>query len=296
MGSRVDLDGTGSSDADGDALTFAWAISSQPAGSIFPSLSYSSTATPQFQADQPGTYEISLIVRDSHGADSQPSKVTITVDDSVGPMSSGLVIQKSANFWTLTEPALTKSVDCFMGLSADSLDRRPDGVIVGVGARQIWEINPDSCAKISRGSTDENMRAIAVSAQGQAFAISDSGNRLYKVAPDGKTQSRVSLSGVSTYVDAIDFGPDGHLYGLGTTVGSRSVVQIDPDTGVTTVVFQLPVATTWGDIDIDASGVLRTVIGGTLYKFDLATGNVISTTTVPDFGQGYSLAPIVYVP
>lgn len=94
------------------------------------------------------------------------------------------------------------------------------------------------------------------------------------------------------------FAPDGQLYGLGTTPGGSgwSIVRINPETGVTTVAFAMPRASTLGDIDIDLSGILRTMIDGNLYKFNINTGAQISSTRVPNFPLGNSFAPIVYVP
>lgn len=62
------------------------------------------------------------------------------------------------------------------------------------------------------------------------------------------------------------------------------------------MVFAMPLAPTLGDIDIDAYGVLRTVISGTLYKFHYTSGALLSTTPIPNFTLGNSFAPIVYVP
>jgi len=62
-GSLVTLDGSASSDADRDSLTFIWSLSSKPAGSSA-SLSSATSARPSFTADVPGTYVASLLVSD----------------------------------------------------------------------------------------------------------------------------------------------------------------------------------------------------------------------------------------
>lgn len=62
-GTVVTLDGSGSSDADGDQLTYKWSIKSKPLGSNA-SLSSSFTAKPTFTADREGTYELTLVVSD----------------------------------------------------------------------------------------------------------------------------------------------------------------------------------------------------------------------------------------
>ena len=77
VGGTVQLDGSGSSDPDGDPLTFNWEITLKPAGSTAV-LSDPSAVNPEFVADVAGVYEIQLIVNDGD-VDSDPDQVTITV-------------------------------------------------------------------------------------------------------------------------------------------------------------------------------------------------------------------------
>ena len=63
VGNTVTLDGSGSSDADGDVLTYSWLITSKPLGSTA-SLSDSTVVTPSFVIDVPGVYVVQLIVND----------------------------------------------------------------------------------------------------------------------------------------------------------------------------------------------------------------------------------------
>ncbi len=62
-GTTVTLDGSGSSDEDGDQLTYVWSITSKPDGSTA-ELSSVSVVSPTFVADIDGTYTIQLIVSD----------------------------------------------------------------------------------------------------------------------------------------------------------------------------------------------------------------------------------------
>ena len=73
----VNLDGRGSSDADGDSVTYQWTLTLRPANSST-TLAGAETATPSFFADQGGTYVARLTVIDSHGVVSSPGEVTIT--------------------------------------------------------------------------------------------------------------------------------------------------------------------------------------------------------------------------
>lgn len=75
MGEAVYLDGSGSSDANGDPLTYKWSIASRPEGSATAVEPTTGDET-RFVPDAPGTYVVSLIVNDGL-LNSTPSNVTI---------------------------------------------------------------------------------------------------------------------------------------------------------------------------------------------------------------------------
>ncbi|MCR4321626.1 MAG: PKD domain-containing protein, partial [Candidatus Brocadiaceae bacterium] len=77
--STVTLDGSGSSDADGNALTYSWAFTTKPTESMA-ILSGTTTMNPTFTADEEGTYVVSLIVNDGT-VNSSPDTVTITANE-----------------------------------------------------------------------------------------------------------------------------------------------------------------------------------------------------------------------
>ena len=75
-GSVVTLDGSASSDANNDTLTYKWSLAAVPAGSAAV-LSGATSAKPTFTADVSGTYVVSLQVNDGK-VDSAVSTVTVT--------------------------------------------------------------------------------------------------------------------------------------------------------------------------------------------------------------------------
>jgi hypothetical protein len=75
-GTRVTLDATGSTDADGDPLTYRWTLTSRPTGSTA-ALSSSTAARPTFTVDRGGTYLFTLVVNDGR-ADSAPVQMRVS--------------------------------------------------------------------------------------------------------------------------------------------------------------------------------------------------------------------------
>ena len=72
----VTLDGTASSDVDGNAMTYRWTLVQVPAHSKA-ALANATSVNPTFKADKAGTYVVSLVVNDGT-VDSAPATVTIT--------------------------------------------------------------------------------------------------------------------------------------------------------------------------------------------------------------------------
>lgn len=79
VGQTVTLDGTASTDVDGDPLSYAWSISSQPAGSTS-SLSDPTASMPTLLIDVTGTYQVQLIVNDGT-LDSAPDSTVISTSN-----------------------------------------------------------------------------------------------------------------------------------------------------------------------------------------------------------------------
>jgi hypothetical protein len=87
VGQTVTLNGSGSSDVDGDPLTFAWSFVQQPPGSAA-ALSDPAAAHPQFTVDAPGTYRLRLVVNDS-AVDSSPDFVEVSTENTAPLANAG---------------------------------------------------------------------------------------------------------------------------------------------------------------------------------------------------------------
>lgn len=125
VGDVVQLDGSGSTDDDGDALTYAWTLNARPANSAA-TLQGADTATPALNIDQPGTYVAQLIVSDGRAA-SAPDTVAISTTNST-PVAS--ISAPSTVKWgsTVTLDGTASSDRDGDALGFDwSLLSRPDG-------------------------------------------------------------------------------------------------------------------------------------------------------------------------
>ena len=87
VGFTVRLDGSGSTDVNGNPLTYFWSLIARPAGSAA-SLNDPTAVQPTFTADQPGDYVVQLIVNDGF-VDSAPDTVTISTLNSKPVANAG---------------------------------------------------------------------------------------------------------------------------------------------------------------------------------------------------------------
>lgn len=87
LGTMVTLDGSASSDVDGDLLTYQWSFTSKPSFSMS-ALSDPTLVRPTFVIDLPGDYVLQLIVNDAR-EDSAPDTVTISTNNSAPVADAG---------------------------------------------------------------------------------------------------------------------------------------------------------------------------------------------------------------
>lgn len=104
MGTSVALDGSGSTDADGDTITYAWTIASAPAGSTA-TLASATTARPSLVPDREGAYTLSLMVSDGK-ASSAASTVTVTAT----PLVAEVLLDKTEPLLDQVKLSLTAGI------------------------------------------------------------------------------------------------------------------------------------------------------------------------------------------
>jgi hypothetical protein len=86
---EIQLDGSGSSDPDGDSLSYSWTITDAPSGSSA-TLSDSTIVDPILIPDVEGTYSITLTVND--GNDSDSAAIQLTVSSILTTVTDGRVL------------------------------------------------------------------------------------------------------------------------------------------------------------------------------------------------------------
>jgi hypothetical protein len=127
-GTVVTLNGTGSSDANGDPLTYAWTLTSKPTGSTA-ILTGQTTAAPTFTADSAGAYVVSLVVNDGM-VNSLASTVTITA---AAPTPVGGLLAANTRWTAANSPYLVTS-DVLVPIGT-TLSVDPGVRVIGQGRR-----------------------------------------------------------------------------------------------------------------------------------------------------------------
>jgi hypothetical protein len=101
VGATTTLNGSGSSDANGDPITYAWSFVSKPASSSA-TLTSSTTVNPTFAPDVSGSYVLRLVVNDG-SLSSAASTVTITASSAnIAPVANAGVAQSVVTGSTVT--------------------------------------------------------------------------------------------------------------------------------------------------------------------------------------------------
>jgi RHS repeat-associated protein len=138
VGDMVQIDGSKSSDVDGDPLSFWWSFISTPLGSIA-TLSDPAAISPTFKVDLPGIYVVQLIVNDGT-VDSAPRTMTVTTTNSrpvadAGPDQTVFVGYRAQLDGSASSDADNDPLDFFW-----SIISKPDGSTADLDSRTA--INP----------------------------------------------------------------------------------------------------------------------------------------------------------
>ena len=168
VGQTIQLDGSRSSDANGDRLTYNWAFVSKPSSSVA-ALTNPSGAVTQFRADLPGTYIVSLVVNDGF-IDSDPDTVTVTItsrqDQVIQSLRQAITVINGLNVGvfknrnmanTLTNKINAVLQDIDQGLYLQALGKLKDDIlgktggcaVTGTPDKNDWITNCGAQAQVS---------------------------------------------------------------------------------------------------------------------------------------------------
>ena len=87
VNSLVQLNGSGSTDVNGNPLTYVWSLNTTQAPGSKATLSNPTIVNPTFTADVPGTYVAQLIVNDGSSS-SRPATVTVSTNAVQAPTAN----------------------------------------------------------------------------------------------------------------------------------------------------------------------------------------------------------------
>ncbi len=135
---QVTLDGSGSTDANSDPLTYSWSFTSKPASSTAV-LSSATVSNPTFTADKDGAYVLSLVVNDGT-VDSAADTVTITA---ATPFPGSATWKMPDTNQVLCSNASGTAISC-----------------AGTGQDGIYSINTPSYTDNSNGTITDNVTGL----------------------------------------------------------------------------------------------------------------------------------------
>jgi hypothetical protein len=169
LGNPASLDGSGSSDPNGDPLTYKWSFVYKPANSTA-ELNAPLTVNPTFLPDLAGTYVVSLIVNDGQ-VDSDPSTLSIMVVSSADPIIEDLIkainainaLDSSAFKNRNLRKALINKINTAIAYIEQGLYSQAKSLFEGIIKRM------DGCAK--KGVPDKNDWIVTCDAQNQVYPI-----------------------------------------------------------------------------------------------------------------------------
>lgn len=269
-GGTVNLNGTGSSDVDGNPLTYQWAMLSRPNGSTAALLN-PTTSTPSFITDLPGDYVVQLIVNDGT-ENSNPDTATIKANPNGPPAFTSSAV-------------LTATVGTLYTYHAVAVD--PEGAAVTYSlptAPAGMTINPSTgLIQWTPGQSQAGQHAVTVAAADPLNAVG--------------TQSFNITVADTNIAPAVNAGPDetitlpatanlaGSVTDDGKPAGGQLTSAWTKASGPGTVTFANPAAAvTSASFSEAGTYVLRlTANDGAATSFDETTITVNPVPPAPDY-------------
>jgi len=239
-GSIVTLDGSGSTDAEHDTLTYSWTLTSKPVGSNA-TLSSATNVKPTFTADLAGSYTATLIVSDGK---SNSNAVTVTVTASLN--NAAPIANAGNNQSVVTGTAVTLDGSNSSDVNGDaltyiwSLTSKPAGSTAtlssATSARPTFTADVAgtyaASLSVNDGQLNSNMATVSVTAtRANAAPVANAG-----AAQSVVTGNTVTLDGSAssdangdplTYSWTLTSKPTGNAATLSSTTSARPTFNAD---------------------------------------------------------------------
>jgi len=239
-GSIVTLDGSGSTDAEHDTLTYSWTLTSKPVGSNA-TLSSATNVKPTFTADLAGSYTATLIVSDGK---SNSNAVTVTVTASLN--NAAPIANAGNNQSVVTGTAVTLDGSNSSDVNGDaltyiwSLTSKPAGSTAtlssATSARPTFTADVAgtyaASLSVNDGQLNSNMATVSVTAtRANAAPVANAG-----AAQSVVTGNTVTLDGSAssdangdplTYSWTLTSKPTGSAATLSSTTSARPTFNAD---------------------------------------------------------------------
>ena len=211
-GQRVTLNGSGSSDPNGDPLTYSWCLKGRPVGSTA-TLSGANTAQPTFTPDVAGSYVFCLTVNDGQaGSASDSVVVEARLPSSVGGALQAYVKPSNMTFPQLLNFGQSVAVDgdtlvvgavepsCATGVNGNQTDSSCPGagaVYVFTRTGETW--SQQAYLKASNTQAGDNF-GTSVSLSGDTLAVGAPGESSCASGVNGNQADNGCFSAGAVYV------------------------------------------------------------------------------------------------
>jgi len=213
-GQQVTLDGTGSSDPNGDPLTYSWCLKGRPEGSTA-TLSGANTARPTFTPDIAGSYVLCLTVNDGKAASASdivvvearlPSSVEGVLQAYIKPSNTTvfpdlLGFGQAVAFDGETLAVGASDSSCATGVNGNQTDRNcPGAGAVYVFTRSAGAWSQQAYLKASNTESLGDSFGASISLSGDTLAVSAPGEYSCATGVNGNQADNGCVAAGAVYV------------------------------------------------------------------------------------------------